>query len=74
MLVAYILFGIGLRSVRSSTATTITLLEPVFATVLAVLIVGERLNVIGWVGFALVLVGLAVLVTARRVAAVRPRS
>jgi drug/metabolite transporter, DME family len=74
MLVAYILFGIGLRSVRSSTATTITLLEPVFATVLAVLIVGERLNVVGWVGFALVLVGLAVLVTARRVAAVRPRS
>lgn len=68
MLVAYILFGIGLRSVRSSTATTITLLEPVVATVLAVLLVGERLTVVGWVGFALVLVGLAVLVTARRAA------
>ena len=74
MLVAYVLFGIGLRSVRSSTATTITLLEPVFATVLAVLVVGERLSVVGWAGFALVLVGLAVLVTARRVAAARPRS
>lgn len=68
MLVAYILFGIGLRSVRSSTATTITLLEPVVATALAVLLVGERLTVVGWVGFALVLVGLAVLVTARRAA------
>lgn len=66
MFLAYLLFGIGLRSVRSSAATTITLLEPVFATVLAVLVVGERLSVLGWAGFALVLIGLAVLVTARR--------
>lgn len=66
MLIAYILFGIGLRSVRSSTATTITLLEPVVATVLAVLLVGERLSVVGWAGFAMVLIGLGVLVTARR--------
>lgn len=68
MLVAYLLFGIGLRSVRSSTATTITLLEPVVATVLAVVVVGERLSVVGWAGFVAVLVGLAVLVTARRTA------
>ena len=68
MFVAYLLFGIGLRSVRSSTATTITLLEPVVATALAVLVVGERLSVVGWVGFGLVLVGLGVLVTARRAA------
>lgn len=66
MFVAYILFGIGLRSVRSSTTTTITLLEPVVATVLAVIVVGERLSAVGWVGFALVLGGLGVLVTARR--------
>jgi len=66
MFLAYLLFGIGLRSVRSSAATTITLLEPVFATVLAVLVVGERLSVLGWAGFALVLIGLAVLVSARR--------
>ncbi len=72
MLVAYILFGIGLRSVRSSTATTITLLEPVVATVLAVLVVGERLSVVGWVGFTLVLVGLGVLVSARRRVVRRP--
>ena len=74
MLVAYVLFGIGLRTVRSSTATTITLLEPVFATVLAVLVVGERLTVVGWAGFVLVLGGLAVLVTARRVPRSQPRS
>jgi DME family drug/metabolite transporter len=74
MFIAYLLFGIGLRSVRSSTATTITLLEPVFATVLAVLVVGERLTPIGWVGFGLVLVGLAVLVTARRSTRSIPRT
>jgi DME family drug/metabolite transporter len=74
MFVAYILFGVGLRSVRSSTATTITLLEPVFATVLAVAVVGERLSALGWVGMALVLVGLGVLITARRVARLPRRS
>jgi DME family drug/metabolite transporter len=74
MFLAYLLFGIGLRSVRSSAATTITLLEPVVATVLAVLVVGERLTPLGWVGFGLVLVGLAVLVTARRSARSIPRT
>ncbi|CAN5119789.1 EamA family transporter [soil metagenome] len=66
MFVAYLLFGVGLRSIRSSSVTTITLLEPVVATVLAVLVVGERLGWIGWVGLGLVLAGLAVLITARR--------
>lgn len=69
MLLAYVLFGVGLRSVRSSSATTITLLEPLFATLLAVLVVGERLSPVGWGGFGLVLVGLGVLVTARRASA-----
>lgn len=72
MFLAYLLFGIGLRSVRSSVATTITLLEPVVATVLAVLVVGERLAVSGWVGFALVLGGLSLLITARRRAPTLP--
>jgi len=66
MFVAYLLFGIGLRSIRSSSVTTITLLEPVVATVLAVVVVGERLAPVGWVGLACVLLGLGVLVTARR--------
>ncbi|MBX3194323.1 MAG: EamA family transporter [Schumannella sp.] len=66
MFIAYLLFGIGLRGIRSSAATTITLLEPVVATVLAVVVVGERLAPVGWVGLALVLVGLTVLVSARR--------
>jgi DME family drug/metabolite transporter len=66
MFVAYLLFGIGLRSIPSSTVTTITLLEPVVATVLAVAVVGERLALVGWVGLVLVLAGLTVLVSARR--------
>lgn len=74
MFLAYLLFGVGLRSVRSSAATTITLLEPVVATVLAVLVVGERLTAVGWLGVALVLAGLTVLVTARRTGKTPSRS
>lgn len=66
MFVAYLLFGIGMRTLRSSTATTITLLEPFVATLLAVLVVGERLEIIGWVGLALILVAVTVLATARQ--------
>jgi DME family drug/metabolite transporter len=66
MFAAYLLFGIGLRTVRSSSATTITLLEPVVATILAVLVVGERLAPVGWMGLILVFSGLAILLTARR--------
>jgi len=66
MFVAYVLFGYGLRSIRSSVATTITLIEPFVATLLAVAIVGERLSVLGWIGLALVIGGVTVLVTARQ--------
>jgi drug/metabolite transporter, DME family len=66
MFVAYLLFGFGLTFIRSSAATTITLLEPLVATLLAVLVVGERIAPLGWVGLALILVGVAVLLTARQ--------
>ena len=66
MFVAYLLFGIGMRSLRSTTATTITLLEPVVATVLAILVVGERLDPIGWIGLFLILGSVTVLATARQ--------
>jgi len=65
MFAAYLLFGIALRTIRSSSATTIALLEPVVATVLAVVVVGERLEPVGWAGLLLVLAGLTFLVTAR---------
>jgi DME family drug/metabolite transporter len=66
MFVAYLLFGIGMRTLRSSTATTITLLEPFVATLLAVIVVGERLEPIGWIGLALILGAVTVLATARQ--------
>ncbi|MGK2939130.1 MAG: DMT family transporter [Solirubrobacteraceae bacterium] len=66
MFAAYLLFGIGMRTLRSSTATTITLLEPFVATILAVLVVGERLAAVGWLGLGLILVAVTVLATARQ--------
>jgi DME family drug/metabolite transporter len=61
MFVAYLLFGVGMRWLDSSTATTITLLEPFVATLLAVLVVGERLAVLGWVGLVLIIVAVTLL-------------
>ncbi|MGX1541512.1 DMT family transporter [Streptomyces adustus] len=63
MLVGYVLFGWGLAHVPASTATTLSLLEPAVAALLAVLVVGERLPAAGWAGIALVVTCLAVLTT-----------
>lgn len=64
------LYASGLRTVSASAATLLSLLEPVVAAVLAVLVVGEHLGVTGWVGIGLVVAGLGVLAlpgrTARR--------
>lgn len=65
MFVAYLSFGRGLRTVSSSRATTVTLLEPFVATLLAVLVVGERLDPLGWLGLALVLAGVVSVVLTR---------
>lgn len=66
MFVAYLLFAVGVRALASSTVTVITLLEPLVATLLAVLIVGERLEALGWMGLGMILVGVAVLSSARQ--------
>ncbi|MER6473905.1 DMT family transporter [Streptomyces collinus] len=63
MFTGYVLFGWGLAHVPASTATTLSLLEPAVAAVLAVLVVGERLPATGWSGVALVIACLAVLTT-----------
>lgn len=55
MLLGYLCFGYGLARVTASTATTITLFEPVVAAWLAVVIVGERLPLTGWAGIGLIL-------------------
>ncbi|MEV7869317.1 EamA family transporter [Streptomyces sp. NPDC088124] len=69
MFLGYVLFGWGLAHVPASTATTLTLLEPAVAAVLAVLVVGERLPLLGWFGIALVLGCLAVLTAPSRASA-----
>ncbi|WNM28225.1 EamA family transporter [Demequina capsici] len=64
MFVGYVLFGFGLAKVGASTATTITLLEPAVAAVLAFMVVGERLGPLGWLGLALIAVVLVMLAVA----------
>lgn len=64
MFLGYLLFGFGLTRVSASTATTVTLTEPAIATLLAVLIVGERLTSLGWIGLALMALVLALLTVA----------
>jgi DME family drug/metabolite transporter len=61
MFAGYVLFGWGLARVRASTATTISLAETVVAAILAVVVVGERLPVLAWVGAGLVAGSLFVL-------------
>ena len=56
--VAYVLYGWGLRTIATSTAVTLTLAEPLTAAVAAAVLLGERLEVLGWIGAAVVLVGL----------------
>lgn len=64
MFLGYLLFGYGLTRVTASTATTLTLAEPAVAAVLAVVIVGERLPVIGWAGLASICASLLILALA----------
>lgn len=66
MFAAYLLFGYGLTRMRTSVATSVTLVEPLVATLLAVAVVGERLAPVGWAGLVLILCGVTVLITARR--------
>jgi DME family drug/metabolite transporter len=63
--VAYVLFARGLRHVQAAEATTIVLAEPVTATLLGILILGERVQGLGLAGAALVLAGLLVLAVPR---------
>lgn len=72
MALAYLLFGYALRALSSSSATTLALAEPVVATLLAVLVVGERPSAVGWAGLAVVAAGIALLALPSRGASSRP--
>lgn len=55
---AYALFGIGISHLSAGTVSTLTLFEPVTATTLGVLLLGESINGRGWLGCAIILVAL----------------
>ncbi|MEI8392620.1 MAG: EamA family transporter [Actinomycetes bacterium] len=55
---AYIAFGKALVSLNPMTVVMLTTLEPIVASVLAVLILNEDFPIASWVGAALVLIGL----------------
>ncbi len=57
----YVLFARGLAALDAPTVTTLTLAEPLAATILGVAVVGERLAWSGWVGAALLILGLVVI-------------
>ncbi|MFD5224901.1 DMT family transporter [Microbacterium sp. NPDC058342] len=74
MFLGYLAFGYGLMKVSASTATTVTLTEPAIATVLAVVVVGERLGPLGWVGLCVIGFVLLILAFAPTNAASPPRT
>ncbi len=62
-ILAYWLFQSALKDVPASTASVVTLLEPLVASVLAWLLFSERLGPIGWIGAALLMGAIALLST-----------
>jgi drug/metabolite transporter, DME family len=56
--VAYVLFGRGLRELPAGPAATLVLAEPLVATALGVLLLGERLGPAGWMGAMAITLGL----------------
>ncbi|HSJ38170.1 MAG TPA: EamA family transporter [Planococcus sp. (in: firmicutes)] len=63
---AYILFSRGLKRIPSSSAVTLSLAEPLTASILGVLVVGEVLSGLSWAGIALLLVGILVLTLGKK--------
>lgn len=58
---AYVAFGAGLRRMTATAAGGATLLEPLTAAALGVLLFGERLGSVGWAGAATLLAALGLL-------------
>ena len=70
---AYVMFQRGLKDVPATTASVVTLLEPLVAAILAWGMFNERLGLWGWVGAALLIGAIAMLtLTSRKRPAVAP--
>jgi len=63
---AYLLFGWGLARLPASTVSTLTLTEPLTATLLGTLVLGETLTAMAAAGLAVLALGLVVLAAPRR--------
>src|SRR5690554_3959340 len=63
---AYVLFGRGLIGLSAATVSTLTLAEPLTATLLGVLVLGERLSSNALIGITVLVLGLVLLVIPRR--------
>lgn len=63
---AYMFFGRGLKSIAISTAGTLSLAEPLTATLLGVFLLGEQLNFMGLIGILALFLGLAILLGAKK--------
>ncbi|KRA24121.1 hypothetical protein ASD65_06550 [Microbacterium sp. Root61] len=59
--VAYVLFTWGLSGLTAATAATLTLGEPLTASILGITVLGERLSVLAIVGLVILALGLALL-------------
>lgn len=66
MALSYWLFARGLQHVQVSTATTISLGEPMMAATLGIVVLGERLNLQALCGIVLIFAGIVILVVKRR--------
>ncbi|WP_150952761.1 DMT family transporter [Microbacterium testaceum] len=58
--IAYLLFGWGLARLSAVTVSTLTLAEPLAATLLGLFVLREQLTLVSGIGLALIAVGLAV--------------
>ncbi|MFP7253938.1 EamA family transporter [Terribacillus goriensis] len=63
---AYFLFSKGLQQVPASSAVSLSLAEPITAAILGVVLVGEELNLISWVGIGMLLGGIIMIASASK--------
>lgn len=61
MFLGYLLFGFGLKTVNASKATTLTLFEPLVAAIFAIVLVGEHVSLVGWIGMFLIFICILIL-------------
>lgn len=58
---AYLMYAAGLHKVRAHEASTLILAEPITATLLGAIVLGERPSLLAWIGAVIILLGLIIL-------------